>query len=189
VGRSVRWLASACVVATTVAACGLGLVGTDAPDGGADAAAELGVDGAVTPTSDASVTPIDDASATPDADASATPDADAGPPPPEWDCAGTKVSDCSQCATRPLRCVMCAADGGPNLWKTCVPPSTSCYGSFKPAGYDWCRCGNDPSRCKLPEQGCNPYDNGVCVTCGEQLTSGDPCKGGGSCNQALAKCQ
>ena len=180
-GRSVRWLASACVVATTVAACGLGLVGTDAPDGGADAAAELGVDGAVTPTSDASVTPIDDASA--------TPDADAGPPPPEWDCAGTKVSDCSQCATRPLRCVMCAADGGPNLWKTCVPPSTSCYGSFKPAGYDWCRCGNDPSRCKLPEQGCNPYDNGVCVTCGEQLTSGDPCKGGGSCNQALAKCQ
>jgi hypothetical protein len=65
----------------------------------------------------------------------------------------------------------------------------SCFANYKPSGYTWCRCPSNASECKVPTQGCNPYDNGVCVTCGENSTNGDPCKGGGSCNESAKKCQ
>jgi hypothetical protein len=102
-------------------------------------------------------------------------------------CPGGNTTDCATCGGRPLGCVMCSPSG---IYAVCVPQGSSCYSSYKPAGYDWCRCNlPDASTCILPNQGCNPYAGGVCVTCGESQTQGDPCKRGGTCNQGTSTCQ
>jgi hypothetical protein len=130
--------------------------------------------------------------ATPDAPADAPPDAprDTGtdaPPTITFVCPQGNTTDCSKCVGRPLGCVMCGQTG---IYAVCVPLESSCYADYKPQDYDWCRCAlPDASACVLPDQGCNSYSGGVCVTCGERQTDGDPCKGGGRCNEAAHACQ
>ncbi len=180
-----------CVGFAVAMACGLDLAGEGGPIDGTDAEVAEGSTGLDVAQSDNETPPPDDASISDASDAGL--DADAtidAPPPVTFDCAGTKVTDCAtQCPTRPLRCMMCATNGGAP-WRVCVPPGSSCYATYRPVGYTWCRCNPpDASTCLLPEQGCNNYDNGVCVTCGETQTQGNPCKGGGTCNQVARTCQ
>jgi hypothetical protein len=182
-------------VALAVAACGLDLTGTSdaTDDDGGSAPSETDAADAFTPNDDAppAIPPSEDAAidspgSRTDGGVDATPDT--SPPPRVYVCPSGSTTDCASCTGRPLSCVMCASDG--TQYSVCVPPNTTCYGSYKPAGYDWCRCSPpDASACILPDQGCNSYSGGVCVTCGEQLTDGDPCKRGGHCNQAQRKCQ
>jgi len=92
--------------------------------------------------------------------------------------AGT-VTDCSQCAGRPRRCVNCTIDGGA-LVATCVSSQTSCFpGNNSP--YERCPCG-DAGNCPATFHVCHDVGSGLaCRTCGESNTLGDTCNGGGMC--------
>jgi hypothetical protein len=202
--RQTRVLAIVVVVFAGVGvtvACGLDAVGT----GPADNASEGGPLGTGNPGSS-----LDAAGTSPGLEGGNIPvGGDAGPSPnldaaidsplavvdaaPDgaivYVCPTGDTTDCSKCGGgRTLGCVMCA-NSGPGIYAVCTPPGVSCYASYRPSGYTWCRCPSSPSECKLPTQGCNSYDNGVCVTCGESSTDGDPCKGGGKCNQSAKKCE
>ncbi len=215
--RGVR-LAFATVTIGFGAACGLTLSGSgdlapdDAGSSGSYEAAALGpasdgtvptgaADGASTNDASGDAAGGSDARGGSDASskdaADAAPGTDANPPPDARNDTGTTntitcpsggtVSDCAQCSGNPLLCAMCKTS---SVEYICVPPGSSCYADYRTSGYDWCRCSpGNPSSCVLPQQECNTYDGGVCVTCGERQTQGFPCKSGGSCNESAAKCQ
>jgi len=202
-----RRLAVTAVVVTiagVMIACGLEAVGSGPADGGGEGTSgspgtpgSSGQPGTPGPgqLDGGTVLIGDDASSDAGADAGADADAavikDAAPDGAiVFVCPTGATTDCSTCGGgRTLGCVMCASAGS-GIYAVCTPPGVSCYANYRPAGYTWCRCAaGNPASCILPKQGCNPYDNGVCVTCGENLTNGDPCKGGGSCNESGAKCQ
>jgi hypothetical protein len=172
--------------------------GVDAttPPGSPPPSADGASDGRSGNGADASTDGSGTDSGVPDAADARPPPADARPPPPDTGTdAGTSipcpsggvVTDCAQCANNPLLCAMCKTGGVELL---CVPKGSSCFDSYRTSGYDWCFCGSgSPSTCVLPQQECNSFGGGVCVTCGERQTQGFPCKGGGSCDEAMAKCK
>ncbi len=103
-----------------------------------------------------------------------------------YSCAGQDTLDCSSCPTAPLGCVLCLPEGG--LYAVCVPFNTSCWAQYNPIDAGFCRC-TVAADCIVPQQECNPYGGGVCVTCGENLTDGYTCEDGGTCKQGTGKCQ
>ena len=198
--RVLRSVLGFVALGSCAAACGLELIGSAGPPADASAAdATVPGDDASSRSDAADASAGDDAesrgdaapdaardSAPTDARADAPYDADAAPAI-VYVCPTGNTTDCSTCSGRPLGCVMC---GPTDNYAVCVPLGSSCFGSYKPAGYDWCRCSYpDASTCVLPDQGCNTYAGGVCVTCGENLTQGNPCKRGGTCDQASHACR
>jgi hypothetical protein len=205
----VRWQATGVIVCGAMIACGLDLGGTgemsDASASPTDAtvpqsdgpgvegdSAEADAVGDGAPTMETS-SPLD-ATAEADAPLEAAKDTgiDAAPDalPQKYVCpGGGTTSDCAAgCPGYPLRCVMCGSGGA--LYATCTPYGVSCYANYKPSQYDWCRCSSGhAASCILPEQECNPYAGGVCVTCGENSTDTYPCKQGGRCNEFARICQ
>jgi hypothetical protein len=165
--------------------------GDDASTSGSDAGAGDDATTTTTPTpSDAGPTtkpPPRDAGPT-----TTPPPMDAGPTGLRYACGngGATTTDCaSGCAGNPLPCVLCGPGGPTDVQAVCVPQGSACLSTYGKPGYGWCKCsGGDPSACVIPEQECNPYNGGVCVTCGENLTNGYSCKSGGRCNQAKATC-
>ncbi len=102
---------------------------------------------------------------------------------------GAPTKDCTSCTGDPLECVMCATDGSGGIFATCVPPGSSCRASYTPSGYDFCKCAPpSAAACPLPQQECNSYNNGVCVTCGEKWTDGFACKSIGTCHENSSSC-
>jgi len=95
---------------------------------------------------------------------------------------GAKVSDCvNQCAGAPIKCTYCGA--GPILGACINPDDESCGDEIPSDDYDTCGC-LGPAGCPNDDQICLVH----CRTCGDTLTDGLPCKGGGSCNRNLRKC-
>ncbi len=192
------------------AACGLTLTGTRGDVAADDAGAgDQGEGSALSPSADATVT--EDGSFAQDSSSDATSGVDASkdaadaggsdgqsPRDAGLDSApdaatviscpvGGTVTDCAQCSGYPLLCAMCKTGAVEYI---CVPKGSGCYDTYRTSGYDWCRCSaGNPAACVLPQQECNSYGGGVCVTCGERQTQGFPCKGGGTCNEGMAKCQ
>jgi hypothetical protein len=167
-GRAyLRRLLATCAV-TTAVACGLAEVGTGpAPDAGAgDAGAREAS------TLDSGSDAITDAGAA----RFACPTSDAA------------VSDCASCPNRPVACADCPFSGGGAPVFFCTAHNAACV-STAPKGYGYCKCpSGDAQACALPLAQCNPYNGGVCVTCGENLTNGYACKQGGTCNQSQNTC-
>ena len=163
---------------------GMGSTSDGAVDTGvdvsADAGADVGIDAGVDSGVDAGVdTGIDSG-----IDTGVDTGVDAGI---LYVCGSQMVSDCSTCSGNPLGCVMCATMGQ-GIYAVCVPFYSSCWQSYRPTGYDWCYC-TTPADCIVPQQECNPYNGGVCVTCGENQTQGYGCKSGGNCNETTGVCQ
>jgi hypothetical protein len=159
-------------------------------------------DGSLEPTGDGAATTGTTNDAAPDgtasADGSSNGDAgtdasdariDTGPPDAGGYRCGmtsTYVADCTSCPGNPLLCLMCGAAGAREY--ICVPKGSSCEGDYRTTGYDYCPCTTgDAAACILPLQECNPFNGGVCVTCGE-VGTGYACKRGGTCNQTTATC-
>jgi hypothetical protein len=112
------------------------------------------------------------------------------------------TSDCSGCAAAggsamPIGCVACD-ESHENPFGTCQPNDPTAYclggdytnaGPAGTAGYH-CSC-SSAGDCPASNQVCAPTPGGVslCFSCGEPFsTSGQPCKGGGSCDPASAAC-
>jgi len=204
--RVIRALLAVCALSAAAGACGVELAGSGGgagPDGGSDPGVDATASGeGVDPASDgaaegdSTTSPPGDAAGTSDApapsDAGADSKTDAGADGGIlFKCldAGTMTSDCSTCAGHTLGCVLCSTTSAA-IYGVCVPIGSSCRQDYTPPGYDWCKCNTaDAAACILPNQACDPFAGGVCVTCGENSTEGDNCKVGGKCHQAPVKCQ
>ena len=119
------------------------------------------------------------------ADAGGKGDAPSGPAI-AWFCNNVPVADCTECGTRTNPpethpCVDCADGGG--LVGHCTRPGVSCG----IVGGEICPCANnDPATCPMSYQTCA---GSGCETCGDLITDGQPCKGGGTCNADAGVCQ
>jgi hypothetical protein len=101
---------------------------------------------------------------------------------------GNPTTDCSTCFNHPLSCIMCSTTDT-SISAVCVPVGSSCHDSYTPTGYDYCPCSYPSAAlCLLPQQECNSYGGGVCVTCGEYSTDTFQCKGGGTCHESQSAC-
>jgi hypothetical protein len=96
---------------------------------------------------------------------------------------------CDACDTRSRACVTCPAAGSPFGVCLLLDPNGNINCSEPPAD----RCG-----CSAPSPMACPFDFQVCrtvvgagdrcLTCGETLTAGLPCKGGGFCSAMDSMC-
>jgi hypothetical protein len=101
-------------------------------------------------------------------------------------------SSCTSCTGLPIQCFDCDSNRAHPV-ATCQPPDASAYclnGDIYPRYH--CGCPDeDAGECPGATQTCSELgilSGDVCRTCGEDNTDMAACKGGGTCDEATAKC-
>jgi hypothetical protein len=101
-----------------------------------------------------------------------------------FECDGSTVSHCSDCAGAPEACITCDSDGG--SYAFCAVAGGTCR-NLAPAPFTTsCSCA-DAGQCHASFQVCQ--NGSFCHTCGEPMSDGDVCKGGGVCNASTGDCE
>jgi hypothetical protein len=115
-----------------------------------------------------------------------TPDASSDAGGLTYTCASGPTDDCSTCTGNVVGCAWCSSTGVVGF---CIPQGQLCLG-YAPTGSKPCPCTvGDPTECVAADQGClNTLLGQVCVTCGEAISNGETCKGGGTCNASTPTC-
>jgi len=98
-------------------------------------------------------------------------------------CGNTTVNDCAFCPNAHQTCVTCDSSGTKSP-PFCVPTGDTCRNE-PPSGYstftNGCECSEGGvATCPLADQVC--HSGSFCHTCGEPLSTGEVCKGGGTCD-------
>lgn len=107
-------------------------------------------------------------------------DADSGPiPPGSFACGAGSVASCADCPGSPEPCLTCD-NAGATSTPFCAAAGANCR-DVAPAPYkNGCPCGGGVATCPGSFHTC--HGGNFCHTCGEPLSSGDPCKTGGVCS-------
>ena len=148
----------------------------DSPDSAACSTCDGGVDGGgqaegSSSSGDGSMT-IGDAAKADAADSSTI-------PPGSFLCGAGNVKSCADCPGSPEPCITCDGSGQTST-PFCAAPGANCRDVAAAPYKNGCNCSGGAATCPGAFQVC--HNNQFCHTCGEPLSSGEPCKTGGVCS-------